>query len=222
MAVEITWGGVIVGALSAIGGAYLARRGQNLADRHDVTRLTQIAEDIRSAVRVSEDHTRSLLAKDASTHVKRFEVELPIYQDLWNKVVDLDDALDHVRVAGAVGITSDGRTPNQAYAVFRERLVVLQNTVKRLEPFFAPEVSEAVRCATLPLRRIAAQSSTPGQAPSRAEQEAKLEADTKEVVGALHGLREAIRTRLLADAIAVSSIPPRRPAPDIEIVVRNE
>jgi hypothetical protein len=220
MAVEISWAGVVTGGFAVIAGAYLTRRGQNLADRHDLARLTQLAEEIRSAVRVSEEHVRNILAKDASTHVKRFEVELPIYQDLWNKVIDLDDALSHVRVANGAGVTTGRRTPAQAYAAFRECLATLQNTARRLEPFFAPEVSRALLIATLPLRRIAAQPEISAQA-TKAERDSKLEVESKEIVNALHGLREAIRTRLLADAIAVKTLPTAQAA-EVQVIVRDD
>jgi hypothetical protein len=218
---DVTWPGIVTGAVAALGVAYLARRGQNLADKNDITRLTRLVEEVRSEIRISEEHARSLFAKDTATHVKRFEVELPIYQDLWNKVVDLDDALGHVRVAAVVGSTTDRRTPSDAYAEFRARLTALQDTVKRLEPFFAPEVSKAILSATLPLRLIAAQAPVVPLPTEKAERDAALEAQSKVIVEALAGLRESIRARLLADAIAASTTPIRAEPQSARIVVRD-
>jgi hypothetical protein len=216
---DITIGGILVGAAAAIGGAYLARRGQNVADKQDVRDLTRLVEEVRAEARVTEARTRAIFAKDTATHIKRFEVELPVYQELWNKFVDLEDALSHVQVASEVGITTDKRSALQASAAFRERLAALQSSLKRLEPFFSEEVNKAIKISALPLRMIAATASASA---SQEEREAKIKVQAKAVVDAMGAVSDAIRARLVADATAVASQPGPTMPVKTQVIVRHD
>jgi hypothetical protein len=219
---DITWAGILTGAAAALGGAYLARRGQNLADKRDIRELTRLVEEVRSEVRVSEEEVLSLLAKDTATHVKRFEIELPIYRELWEKFVAVDGALSHVRIAAAAGVTTDRRTPQEAYHAFEVCVRDLEQTSKRLEPFFSPEVSRALFAASLPLRLIAARAPLNPLPADKAARDAELQAQTKTIVDAVASVREAIRSRLHSDAIAVRDKPPKPESPGVAMVVRDD
>ncbi|MDB4890268.1 MAG: hypothetical protein JWL61_2123 [Gemmatimonadetes bacterium] len=200
----------VVLSLAIIGGgiylrSYIGKKAEHLATREDVDILTSKVESVKSSFRLQEEAVKAALAKDVTAHESRFQMELPIYREIWEKYLTLDVALTHVRISARAGVTTDGRDHRLAYANFRTELEALQALIKRHEPFFAPEVQRALTTATLPLRVIAA---TATGAPSPEEQEAILNRESKEVVNSMHSVSTSIRDRLYADAAAVASLLP--------------
>ena len=126
-------------------------------------------------------------------------MELPIYREIWDHYCAVDFALTHVRIASGAGQTTDGRSHTEAHQAFQSAPDQLRLTVRKHEPFFAPEVNQAVLKANLPLRAIAVVDGRP----ATRDTQAAGERDSKEVVEAMDVLRRAIRKRLHSDATTV-------------------
>jgi hypothetical protein len=197
---------LLVGSVAGAGiylRTYIGKKAENLATKEDVALLTRKVESVKSSFRIQEESVKAALAKDVTAHEARFAMELPIYREIWELYLAVDVALDHVRIAARVGTTTQGKSRQEAYADFQAALAMLKAAVRRQEPFFAPEVNDAIMHATLPLRMIAVLA-----AKADGDNEAALEVETKQMVSSMSLLSSAIRARLHADALAASQLMP--------------
>jgi hypothetical protein len=176
---------------------YGQRKGENLATREDIESVNRRIETLQASFSIA-------VAKTAASHEHRFASELAIYRELWDKVVDLQQAADKVWYHG---IATKGQ--QTGYRVFEESLGSLRETIHRLRPFFPADLYVPLLKAQLPLRELAARVSMMDFSDT-AVISAFVEKSWPSISSGFSTLEEAIRAKLAADEAALKEVLERR------------
>jgi hypothetical protein len=131
---------VVIGALLVFSRSYSSRKGENLATKEDVEEITRKIETVKSSV-------------DRVTHASKlqFELELKIYAEIWEHLVQLNTAALELPLTHR-GELGDADPKSTAFQSVREQAAqkvakayqpfVL--SVDRHRPFYAPVVYDAL------------------------------------------------------------------------------
>jgi len=138
---------LIAGGVGAYLGAYLKRRGENLATKEDIGEITKHIESVRHEYTERLEHLKAGLFSKLHIHQVRYEKEFAILLTISEKVVELRDASLNLRPSTAyeqLGANED--------EIKRERLkhyhAAARSLYKEYEakrPFFPEEIYEQLK-----------------------------------------------------------------------------
>lgn len=77
--------------------SYVSAKGTNLATKEDISAITSRIESVRAQYAESLEALRVQLAKSLDIHRARYESESTSYQDIWEKVVNVNHAVGRLR-----------------------------------------------------------------------------------------------------------------------------
>jgi hypothetical protein len=184
--------------------AFLNTKARNLASKEDLRDLTESVEEVKAHYRVQEEHLRATLQRRAASAKAQYEVELPIYRDLWLRVIDLERLLNEVQVQAVSQARGGTQAHTHAFMSFQEGRAALDAEQLRLDPFVDPQVRLALMAAVLRFRSVAVDSLA-ASAMSDEQKATKLRAWVASVVQGREELSAAIRLRLFSDVAPVAS-----------------
>jgi len=118
--------------------SYLAKKGENLATRQDLSALTRAVEEVKAQFATQHEQHKHRLARQLEEHRLGLATELPLYEALWERVLKMEKALHSLQVAFAIDGGPESR--KEARDRFEEERETLRGEMNRVRPFIAPEV----------------------------------------------------------------------------------
>jgi len=139
---------IVMGFVGAFLGAYIKRKGENVATKEDIGEITTVVEESKSFYTKELEHLKNDLAMKRHFSGVRYEHEIEIYEMLWSELCKLAEAVLSLRPAFdsslKLGETEDARKQERLqkfYDAFQSlRIVVLHN-----RPFYPETIWNDVR-----------------------------------------------------------------------------
>lgn len=88
---------ILIGFLVRFFPSYLKYKGKNLATKEDIEEITRKIEGVRSEYVSQTERLKSELGKLVHVHKVQFEKEFVILQEVWGKLVELQNATRRLR-----------------------------------------------------------------------------------------------------------------------------
>jgi hypothetical protein len=164
-------------------GGYTHTKGVNQATVEGLDEVGRKVEALQSQFRLAVE-------KAVTSHGQRLAVEIEIYREAWDLLLDLEEAADQVWYDGI-----RKRTSADAYRSFQEDLKQVQRRIKSFRPFFPKQMQGALMTAELHVRKVAAEMTALDFKDSEAVK-SYLSANLPEVWAAFRELEDSIRRRL--------------------------